>query len=51
MFGLEKFLTGYEKGEVKKRKIVETENISVDEKITMISEMIPIIGKKEGEST
>jgi len=43
--------TGYEKGEVKKRKIVQTETFSVDERITIISGIIAIIGNKEGEST
>jgi hypothetical protein len=43
--------TGYEKGEVKKRKIVETEIFSVDERITIISGIIAIMGKKEQEST
>ena len=43
--------TGYEKGEVKKRKIVETETFSVDERISIISEIIAIIGKEEGECT
>ena len=43
--------TGYEKGEVKKRKIVETEMFSVDEHITIISGIIAIMGNKEEEST
>ena len=43
--------TGYEKGEVQKRKIVETETFSIDERITIISGIIAIIGNKEGEST
>ena len=43
--------TGYEKGEVKKRKIVETEMFSVDERITIISGIIAIMGNKEEEST
>ncbi|AKB50247.1 Mobile element protein [Methanosarcina barkeri str. Wiesmoor] len=43
--------TGYEKGEVNKRKIVETEMFSVDDRITIISGIIAIMGKKEGEST
>ena len=43
--------TGYEKGEVQKRKIVETETFSVDERITIISGIIAIIGNKEQEST
>jgi len=43
--------TGYEKGEVKKRKIVETEIFSVDERITIISGIIAMMGKKEEKST
>jgi hypothetical protein len=43
--------TGYEKGEVQKRKIVETDTFSIDERITIISGIIAIIGNKEGEST
>ncbi len=43
--------TGYEKGDVKKRKIVETEIFSVDERITIISGIIAIMGKKDQEST
>jgi transposase len=43
--------TGYEKGEVQKRKIVETETFSVDERITIISGIIAMIGNKKGEST
>lgn len=43
--------TGYEKGIVQKRKIVQTETFSVDERITIISGIIAIIGNKEGEST
>ncbi|HWR24729.1 MAG TPA: IS110 family transposase [Methanosarcina sp.] len=43
--------TGYEKGEVQKRKIVETETFSVDERITIISGIIAIMGNKEGGST
>jgi hypothetical protein len=43
--------TGSQKGEVQKRKIVETEIFSVDERITIISGIITIMGKKEGEST
>ena len=33
-----------------KRKIVETETFSVDEHISIISEIIAIVEKKEGES-
>jgi len=43
--------TGYQKVEIQKRKIVETEIFSVDERTTIISGIIAIIGKKEGEST
>jgi hypothetical protein len=43
--------TGYVKGEVQKRKIVETETFSIDERITIISGIISMIGNKEGEST
>ena len=43
--------TGYQKGEVQKRKIVETEIFSVDERITIISEILAIMGKKDREST
>jgi hypothetical protein len=43
--------TGYEKDEVKKRKIVETETFSVDECVIIISRIIAIMGNKEGEST
>ena len=39
--------TGYEKGEVKKRKIVETEIFSVDERITIISGKIAIMEKRK----
>jgi transposase len=43
--------TGYQKGEVQKRKIVETEIFSVDERITIISEILAIMGKQDEEST
>jgi transposase len=43
--------TGYQKGEIQKRKIVETEIFSVDERIKIISGIIAIMGKEEGEST
>jgi transposase len=43
--------TGYEKGEIQKRKIVETEIFTVDERITIISGLIAIMGKEEEEST
>ena len=43
--------TGYEKGEIQRRKIVETETFSVDERIIIISGIIAIMGKEEGEGT
>ncbi|MGV8078331.1 MAG: IS110 family transposase [Methanosarcina sp.] len=43
--------TGYKKGEIQKRKIVETEIFSVDERIKIISEIFAIMGKKDPEST
>ena len=43
--------TGYQKGENQKRKIVETEIFSVDERIKIISGIIAIMGKEEGDST
>jgi len=39
--------TGYQKGEVQRRKIVETEIFSVDECISIISEIFAIVEKKE----
>ncbi|AKB52234.1 Mobile element protein [Methanosarcina barkeri str. Wiesmoor] len=39
--------TGYEKREVKTRTIVETEKFSVDERITIISGIIAIMGKRK----
>jgi len=43
--------TGYEKGEIQKRKIVETETFTVDERITIISGLIAIMGKEDRGST
>jgi transposase len=43
--------TGYQKGEVQKKKIVETEIFSVDERITIISGIFAIMGKDDREST
>ena len=43
--------TGYKKGEIQKRKIVETEIFSVDERIKIISGIFAIMGKKDPEST
>lgn len=42
---------GYEKGEIQKMKIVKTETFSIDERITIISGIIAIIGNEEEEST
>ena len=39
--------TGYVKGEVQRRKIVETEIFSVDERISIISEIFAIVEKKK----
>ncbi len=43
--------SGYQKGENQKRKIVETAIFSVDERIKIISGIIAIMGKEDGEST
>ena len=43
--------TGYQKGQIQKRKIVETEIFSVDERIKIISGIIAVMGKDEEEST
>jgi transposase len=43
--------TGYKKGEIQKRKILQTEILSVDERIKIISGIIAIMGKEEGKST
>jgi transposase len=43
--------TGYKKGETQKRKIVETEIFSVDERIKIISEIFAITEKQSEEST
>ena len=43
--------TGYQKGEIQKRKIVETEIFSVDERIKIISGIFAIRGKEDREST
>jgi hypothetical protein len=43
--------TGYQKGEIQKRKIVETDIFSIDESIKIISGVIAIMGKEEREST
>ena len=42
---------GYKKGEIQKKKIVETEIFSVDERIKIISGIFAIMGKKGREST
>lgn len=43
--------TGYKEGENQKRKIVETEVFSVDERIKIISEIFAITEKEGKEST
>jgi transposase len=43
--------TGYKKGEIQKRKIIEIEMISVDERIKIISGIFAIMGKEDKEST
>ena len=42
--------TGYQKGQIQKRKIVETEIFSVDKRIKIISGIIAVMGKDEGET-
>jgi len=42
---------GYKKGEVQKRKIVESEEFSVDERISIISEIYAIVKKEEPDIT
>ena len=43
--------TGYQKGEIQKRKIVETEIFSVDERIKIISGIFAIVEKEGLEGT
>jgi len=43
--------TGYQKRKIQKRKIVDTEIFSVDERIKIISGIIAIMGKEDEEST
>ena len=43
--------TGYKKGEIQKRKIIEIEMFSVDERIRIISGILAIMGKEDREST
>jgi len=43
--------TGYQKGEIQKRKIVETEIFSVDKRVKIISGIFAIMGKEKQEST
>jgi transposase len=43
--------TGYQKGEIQKRKIVETDEISIDERISIISEISAIVNKKDPDVT
>ena len=42
---------GYKKGDVQKRKIVESEEFSVDERISIISEIFAIVKKEEPDIT
>ena len=42
---------GYKKGEVQKRKIVESEEFSGDERISIISEIYAIVKKEEPDIT
>ncbi len=43
--------TGYKKGEIQKRKIVETEIFSVDERIKIMNEIYVIARNYEKEGT
>jgi len=43
--------TGYKKGEIQKRKIVETEMFSVDERIKIMSKIYVIARNDEKKST
>jgi len=43
--------TGYQKGEIQKRKVVEIETFSIDERIRIISEVLVVMGKEDREST
>ncbi len=43
--------TGYQKGEIQKRKIVETEIFLVDKQEKIMSEIFAIMGKDKLEST
>ncbi len=42
---------GYKKEEIRKRKIVESETFSIDERISIINQIVTIIDKKEPDST
>jgi len=42
---------GYKKGEVQKRKIIESEELSVDERISIISKIYAIVKKEEPDIT
>ncbi len=42
---------GYKKGEVQKRKIVESEEFSVDERVSILSEIFAIVKKEEPDIT
>jgi hypothetical protein len=44
-------VTGYQKVEIQKRKIVETAEISIDERISIISEIFAIVNKKNTDVT
>ncbi|AKB36547.1 Mobile element protein [Methanosarcina siciliae C2J] len=43
--------TGYKKGEIQKRKIIEIETLSIDERIKIISGIFAVVGKEKKEST
>jgi transposase len=42
---------GYKKGEIQKRKIIESEEFSVDYRISIISEIFAVVNKKEPDIT
>jgi hypothetical protein len=51
-FGGSRLLRRYhKKGEIQKRKIVESEAFSVDERISIIRELFVIVSKKEPDIT
>ncbi len=43
--------TGYQKGEIQKKRIVEALEISVDEGISLIHEVFAILNKKDPDAT